>query len=529
MLNVNLCSIPYLSIDYSNVVDFENKQSMLNFFKKQTRQTVETNLKHDNERTYVVVNLDFSTCNQYDYLWYTDDNGKQWYYFITNVTYETISKTRLNLSLDVWTSYQFQFKLLPSFVDRCHVDRWNGDIPTYNMEDEGIDIGEYIQIEEPQVITKMNKSIIITSSVPIGLVDNPYPSGGGDGDCWESGKLSPQGFRFIKGFEGFAPNPYQDSGGYWTIAYGVTKHGEPPIYNNLVANAPVSEAEGAKISYDLKNKNYGLKIVDSVKGLGVTKQHQFDALLSVAYNCGVGAINGSNSLTEAIARNITDETTIRSVWENFRVTSNGIHLPGLVARRKQECNMFFNKEFETRSIGLIGSNGTVVGTVTENNGDGWLPSGCTPSEGESVDGYKIFNNDFGNGWLCPVKGGTVTSKYGWRIHPISGEKKFHHGTDIGIATGKPTVASKDGIVSQCGYHASMGNYIYIDSGEYRTKYMHLSKIQVELGQQVKQGEIVGLIGSTGASTGAHSHWEIRNISTNESCDPAPSLNKGDKI
>ncbi|WP_330374684.1 glycoside hydrolase family protein, partial [Paraclostridium sordellii] len=70
--------------------------------------------------------------------------------------------------------------------------------------------------------------------------------GGGDGDDWESGKLSARGFRFIKGFEGFAPNAYQDSGGYWTIAYGVTLHGEPSIYNQLVSKSPLSEEIAAK-------------------------------------------------------------------------------------------------------------------------------------------------------------------------------------------------------------------------------------------------------------------------------------------
>ncbi|MGV7535252.1 hypothetical protein PJM52_28880, partial [Mycobacterium kansasii] len=59
----------------------------------------------------------------------------------------------------------------------------------------------------------------------------------------------------------------------------------------------------------------------------------------------------------------------------FKVTSNGIQLPGLVARRKQECNLYFGQEAEMRPIGLINTSGNVSGTVTENNGDGWLPTG----------------------------------------------------------------------------------------------------------------------------------------------------------
>lgn len=152
------------------------------------------------------------------------------------------------------------------------------------------------------------------------------------------------------------------------------------------------------------------------------------------------------------------------------------------------------------------------------------------SEGDH-NGYKSFDNAFGKGWLCPVKGGIVTSKYGWRIHPITGDRKFHHGTDIGgITTATDYVASKDGVVSSQGYSDSMGNYIYIDhDGGYRTRVMHLSKILTSVGQQVKRGDLIGKAGSTGDSTGVHAHWEIRRISDNESTDPAPSLQKGDRV
>lgn len=147
-----------------------------------------------------------------------------------------------------------------------------------------------------------------------------------------------------------------------------------------------------------------------------------------------------------------------------------------------------------------------------------------------MNGYRSFDNDFGQGWLCPVKGGTVTSKYGWRIHPITGERKFHHGTDIGVPLNTDYVASKDGTVTEQGYSSSMGNYIYIDhEGGYRTRVMHLNKILTTKGQSVKRGQLIGKAGTTGDSTGVHAHWEIRRISDNESTDPAPSLQKGDKV
>lgn len=150
--------------------------------------------------------------------------------------------------------------------------------------------------------------------------------------------------------------------------------------------------------------------------------------------------------------------------------------------------------------------------------------------GGDINGYKSFDNAFGKGWLCPVKGGTVTSIYGMRTHPITGEQTFHHGTDIGVPLDTDYVASKDGTVSQQGFSDSMGNYIYIDhEGGYRTRVMHLNKILTTNGQQVKRGDLIGKAGTTGSSTGVHAHWEIRRISDNESTNPAPTLKKGDKV
>lgn len=522
MARIKLLTVPYIDINYNNVIDFENKQQMINYFGKKEGILIDKNIKPHSNITSMVVELNIDEVQQFDYLIV----DYKYFYFIVNKEYKTVNNTILYLQLDVFNTYYYDIQLMPSFVDRCHVPRWNGDVPTYHMEDEEIGIGEYVQIGQEELYT-MNDSIVVTSSVPIGYVVKATSSGGGNENfdtSWENGKLSAKGFRFIKGFEGFAPYKYQDSGGYWTIAYGVTSHGEPSIYNSLVSKQPVSEEEGAKISFNLKNENYASKILSAVKKLGITNQNQFDALVSVAYNCGVGAITGSNSLTNALAENPNDESKIRPIWESFKITSNGITLPGLIARRKQECNMYFGKDYEVRPISLINSNGGISGTVTENNGNGWLP---TETTGE-MNGYKVFTNDYGK-FMCPVKNATVTSKYGWRTHPITGIPTFHHGTDIGIKLGSPTVASMDGTITQTGYHDSMGNYIYLDNEKYRVKYMHLSKITVEVGQTVKRGEKVGEIGSTGSSTGAHCHWEIRRLSDNESTDPAPSLQKGDKV
>lgn len=203
--------------------------------------------------------------------------------------------------------------------------------------------------------------------------DKPDSKPSTPAQLWHSGKISSKCFRFIKGMEGYAPYRYQDSAGWWTICYGVTLHGEKDIYNRLVAQEPVPEEEGAKVSYDLKNERYGLKILDAVKKLGCTKQCQFDALVSLAYNAGPGSVTGSNSLTDAIRKDPNNENAIRAAWEKFKITAGGVVLRGLITRRKNECNMFFGKDVEIRPITQITKSGKYSGYVKENNGNGWLP------------------------------------------------------------------------------------------------------------------------------------------------------------
>lgn len=533
MTRIYFCKIPFLDVDYANVLSFTNQTTRRHYFLSKSTLNFEINLRKGISTSDISVPYTLSSISQYDYLFF-NYGGKDYFYFITGKDQINESNTIIYISKDVFTTHQFDVEYLDSFIDRCHVNRWNGNKPTRNTVEEGLDFGENIQTSEPQVVTEFSDSVIMASSVPMGRLQSSDTSGGGGkGKCWEEGKPSPKGFRFIKGFEGIGYKPYQDSGGYWTIGYGVTLHGEPDIYNEFVSlsnSGKLTEEVCAKKSYDLKVQRYGLKILDSVKALGCNNQGQFDALLSLAFNSGNGSITGSNSLTNAIKLNPNDESTIRPIWENFKITSGGQVLQGLKLRRIQECNMYFGKEVEIRKISIV-SGGS--GYVTENNGDGWLPPECSTSgEGEGdYNGYKSFNNAFGNGWLCPVKGGTVTSKYGWRKHPISGQTKFHKGTDISNPEGAPTVASKSGVVIFAGWNdQGFGNLVILNhDNKYKSYYPHLSEINVKIGDTVERGQVVGLIGSTGDSTGSHCHWEIRDYNTNESTDPAPSLQKGDKV
>ena len=127
----------------------------------------------------------------------------------------------------------------------------------------------------------------------------------------------------------------------------------------------------------------------------------------------------------------------------------------------------------------------------------------------------------------PVPGYTrITSKYGMRTHPITGVYKLHTGVDIGAPMGANFVAANDGIVVKAGYNGAYGNMVIIDhGGGIQTLYAHGSEITVNVGDTVKRGETVVLkVGSTGYSTGAHAHFEVRinGVTT----DPLPYITNG---
>ena len=112
-------------------------------------------------------------------------------------------------------------------------------------------------------------------------------------------------------------------------------------------------------------------------------------------------------------------------------------------------------------------------------------------------------------WPCPSST-YVTSRYGYRTHPIFGDERFHSGIDISANEGATIIAADSGTVSVATYDSSYGNYVtvYHSNGTY-TLYAHMSSLAVSAGQTVSQGDTIGYAGSTGWATGPHLHFEIR--------------------
>ena len=110
--------------------------------------------------------------------------------------------------------------------------------------------------------------------------------------------------------------------------------------------------------------------------------------------------------------------------------------------------------------------------------------------------------------LWPVRG-QITAGFGQRLDPFTGEGAFHRGVDIGSPFGTRVESAADGIIVQAGPDSGYGNEILVDHGfGMTTKYGHLSKIFVVMGQEVKRGQAIGAVGMTGKTTGPHLHYEV---------------------
>jgi murein DD-endopeptidase MepM/ murein hydrolase activator NlpD len=136
----------------------------------------------------------------------------------------------------------------------------------------------------------------------------------------------------------------------------------------------------------------------------------------------------------------------------------------------------------------------------------------------------------GQGVMFPLSvPAPITSLFGWRIHPITGDRRFHAGTDIGAPMGTPILAAARGQVESADWMGGYGLAVTINhSSAQQTLYGHMSQIFVRPGQWVEPGTVIGQVGSTGNSTGPHLHFEVRHLTQNGwvAVDPGVKLETG---
>lgn len=130
--------------------------------------------------------------------------------------------------------------------------------------------------------------------------------------------------------------------------------------------------------------------------------------------------------------------------------------------------------------------------------------------------------------MQPVENVQFTSTFGVRSDPFVGTAKMHAGVDIPGAVGTPIYATADGVIGRSGRYGGYGNLVEVNHGRgIQTRYGHLSKILVEPNTRVRRGQMIGLMGSTGRSTGSHLHYEVR--VDGKAVNPIPFLQNGEYL
>ena len=173
-----------------------------------------------------------------------------------------------------------------------------------------------------------------------------------------------------------------------------------------------------------------------------------------------------------------------------------------------------------RSLGGIGV--VVDGNAPDFNGQNWTAAYETGSGFNPAELWKGLSFIFPLAVPAPI-----TSGFGWRVHPIRGDRRFHSGTDLGAPMGTPVLAAADGKVALSDRLNGYGLAIILSHNDdtRETLYGHLSQIFVKPGQWVEKGTVIGRVGSTGLSTGPHLHFELRQKTSTgwQAIDPGVQL------
>lgn len=204
------------------------------------------------------------------------------------------------------------------------------------------------------------------------------------------------------------------------------------------------------------------------------------------------------SVTELLGRLRQGGQQVRSRLEQARQTAaapeTAVPAAETTADSLQRMEVLSDETGETVAVGVVeaGSGGGDLG-------------GKAAAEGTSFAPYSISAPV-----TAPVKNARITSRFGYRTNPISGRYGFHTGLDLAAPAGTPVAAAFYGTVEETGENEVWGKYVLLrHSDSLETYYCHLSAVNVTQGAVLRNGEIIGYVGSTGWSTGPHLHFEVR--------------------
>jgi Peptidase family M23/D-alanyl-D-alanine carboxypeptidase len=220
--------------------------------------------------------------------------------------------------------------------------------------------------------------------------------------------------------------------------------------------------------------------------------------------------------------------------QSINTSTIGAQLPQFLTAQEQE-SLMDNQIKHLVDVGMAqGLTGdALIRRMAEmhEGGEGVRPSVDGTYSDSVVADYKqggkacVQGSGVSTGTLKAPVSGPITSPYGWRIHPVTGEQSFHSGVDFGVDMGTSIQAADGGKITFAGWDdGGCGEMTIIDhGGGLTTTYCHQSKLNVAVGQNVSKGQTIGQVGSTGRSTGPHLHFTVRK--NGQTVDPMSYLQK----
>ena len=522
MSTINLCQITELHKDYKNVYDFYSSDEQLKFMRSRTILQLESNTKIDNFTSSITLNYGMNgNIRKCDYLFAQGIDGKYYFFFIDDVEQITTSTVKLHLTLDVWQTYYLYIDLKPSYVVRMHVPRWGADgSPSIEIIDEGAS-GKY-ELKNVTTVANGNNEVknhtgvyIFYTSTPIGTVGIEDPSGGDNpkpdtpsGDCQADGKISYDGFRFVKGFEGFTPTgAYLNGESFRTVGYGFTEKHNPQWYERHKP-FPCSEKKASELFGELGD-GFASQIWEQCQKDGIAElltKYMFDAMVSTAWNVGVGGFLTYDTSPYQLIKVNPFDSRIEEVWKRFAITGHGVVMEGLIARRKAEANIYFNGKYEMREIAIT-SGGKV-------EGDGFIPERYVKYSCNS--GTVEIEDENGVKGMFPCASGRFTN-----VYPNYNDGTYHGAVDLSRNDGVNIYPPRDnmkvikvvgGYPNERNDSLGYGNYCVLEDNETKQHYWfgHMRTTPlVKVGDIVNQNTVLGNVGTSGYSTGPHLHYEVR--------------------
>jgi murein DD-endopeptidase MepM/ murein hydrolase activator NlpD len=261
-----------------------------------------------------------------------------------------------------------------------------------------------------------------------------------------------------------------------------------PLENDATPQVPVSEV--TKPEKKAKKEAMPVKKPEQVQVIThEVRPGESIWRLAKKYNVSMATIVNANKIKEKTVIQPGETLRIPDRDGIFHKTKKKESLPELARRYK------VSPEAVKRANGIAGN-------LLPAGKEVFLP-GAKPLPEIYYVKQKVF------AWPIRAKN-RLTSGFGWRVHPITGNRAFHTGIDIGAAKGTPILAAADGVVVFSGDGGSYGNMVILrhKNGLF-TVYGHASKLIAKKGSYVKRGQKIALVGSTGASTGPHLHFEVK--------------------